>query len=352
MSKEKYLIKLSLPITFLLGSCGAQNLSQVEEFSKLAISAKNNSEVVWRDFYPSCIRTSYYVPIDPLPNTNKPENETGIIVEIDRRPVNLADPLVVRKSNQSLCDKYLPEMGSDFRSVNGVVVNYVATLGLVANPDLTNLDAEFQEIQTSSANLTANATDLFNLNQPIGTRVIPTDQVQGKVSAVLNIFQFITEGILDAKRQEILGETIVKYNDDFQEVIEALRIIVSDYYIKIELKNEENALDGVFQRYINALEQSESFQSGVNVSNNISNLQKLDADWMTEKKTIQQRRDAAQAYIGVLNALSSGHQNLYETFSDGKTPSPQQVQSILDTNTAALKIFITKSQLLNTQDIK
>lgn len=385
--------------TLALSGCSSAELAKVKEFSRLAQVAKERSDLVGKDFYPSCLRAAQLVPVNPIPITSTEQNiptedsSLGSISEEAKKTLeelerarqelelalentalsndedpselqssldnfqdsvfqNSSDPLVLRNDLRTVCDQHLQGIGYHFTSVNGAVILYVTKLGLIADNNLTNLSPEFNAIQTSANNLAGSARTLFSIGQPVGTPVISQQQLGGKVNAVLGIFQFITEAILKVKRQEVLQSVILDKNDDFQEVLEALKTVVNDYYIAIELQNEEGFIDIFYTTYIDSLEQSQTFQSGTSVIPVTRFLLELDASWIKEKELIQARRELAQAYIGILNALSVGHNQLYKIFLDGDQPSQEQLNSILNENTTALKTFIEKSKLLNIKETK
>ena len=218
---------------------------------------------------------------------------------------------------------------------------------------MTNLDAEFDTLGASANNVASSARNLFLATQPTPVPgapppvVISPKQLTGKVNAVVNIFKFVTELFLEGKRREVLETMIVNSNADLQSVLDDLKLIVENFYIEITLRAEEEAVDQIYQEYITALRTSSTFKSATSVVPITNHLITLDNAWAKEKDTIQSRRELAQAYIGVLNSLSGGHELLFDIFSNGETPTEEQVTSIVEENTTALKNFIDKSKALN-----
>ncbi|MGF1481278.1 MAG: hypothetical protein ACFB4I_17640 [Cyanophyceae cyanobacterium] len=344
-------------------------MAKIREFSTLSNQAKERFPAIAGDFYRSCLRRVQYVPVSPLPSSEEPT----IAISSDLGEVNnpgstviSEEPLAQRiELKKRFCDGKHPEqelpdlqeIGPHFTRINGVVVSYVEKLGLVADPNLTNLDAEFDTLGASANNVASSARGLFLATQQPSVpntppAVISPEQLTGKVDAVVNIFGFVTELFMEGERREVLETMIVGSNADFQEVLDSLELIVDNFYIKSLLRAEEAALDQTYQEYITALETSDTFRSGSDVISVTNHLISLDNSWNEKKELIQSRRELAQAYIGVLDSLSGGHTLLFEIFTNGETPTEQQVQSIVDENSAALKNFIDKSKALNNKEIQ
>lgn len=387
---HRYKSDITVKLIFLAGAiavsgCGAADIAKVREYSSIAVTASERSKAVGQDFYPSCLRQAQYVPIVPLPdagvgasentrvNLNEVRNQAEQELERERQRLRevlgetapqddnnrssglqgaldefneslisgSTDPLVVRNEIRKLCDVNVQGIGPKFANVNGTLIYYIIKLGEVAGTDITSFDSEFSAIRTSTSNLTESASSLFSIGN-----TIPTSQIQGKVSSVLGIFEFIFQGIIKGKQRKVLKDVILSQNANVKDVVDALKTVVNEYYIAVALRNEEASLDAVYTTYINGYQQSQEFISGQSSSKVINFLIKLEDLWIKGKNEIQSRRELAQAYVGTLNSISAGHSQLYKIFSDGKEPTSEQVNEILSSSKFAIINLINKSDLV------
>jgi hypothetical protein len=374
---------LLISSSLIISSCGSDpNLAKVREFSKNANEAKENLPKIAADFYESCLRSARYKAVNILPpestgnvstvaekdvileqikaledRLRQEPNNSSLVAEIQKLNQKLqqlppsSDRLQERIDAQKRCNeksqfasstepqiptRYLGEL---METGNIVIVSYMEKLGEVAGEDI-NFDNEFASLKSNANNLTNKLTDIFKISG--------SDRIQERVGAGVDIANFILTQIFEGKRRNTLKEVIPATNEPLQLYAKGLQTVVQRVYIDQSLREEERALDLYYIDYINEILDSKERQEGNSTVTIANTLISLDKDrWNPEKDRIQERREAAYAYIKLLQTIIDSHQELATIYRDGKEPSKQTLKQIMNSNNQALKNLVEKTKVFD-----
>ncbi|NES20858.1 MAG: hypothetical protein F6K41_18470 [Symploca sp. SIO3E6] len=388
---KRYLL---LPIFFLFTGCGSNpNLAKIREFAMYANEANQQLPLIAGDFYPSCLRAARYFAVDILPSDDSSVilstvtavelealsqqiNDLEIALEenpalssqveqlqqleesLKRRLENppsesIAEPnfLQARVDAQKACNEtqqfageateQIPSqyLGSLMEMGNGVIVNYLLKLGELAGADLIDFDTQFDILIGNSRNLTNQLTNLFEV--PPGDRGL----IKERVTAGLELANFIVDQIFEGQRRETLKEAITLGNQPLKNYAEGLQSVVQRVYIEQYLRTEESFLDQYYIEYISAVLDSNERKQGNSVLSMAELLIAIDNDrWNPAKDQIQEQRNLGLEYIKLLQTIIDGHQELADIYSNGEEPSSQAVEKLFDESSLALKEFIEKAK--------
>lgn len=320
-AKRLIVKSLILPFVLILGSCGSNaDLAKVREFSQLSSSAKDALPKIANDVYLSCLRAARYRAVSTLP----PKSGNTLQQTSDR--------LDDRTEAQKECDKTARNLGPKMKKGNGVIVLYMQKLGDLASENLTNVDPEFNQLKQSSG----------ELGEALGKQGLALQPEQ--ITAGLDIFKFLTQGILDGKRVNTLSEVIPALDQPLQLYSDGLKVVVDRVYIGQYLRSEEAGLNNYYKDYIRDILASKARTQGDSALSLTDTLLSLDDKWNLQKDEIQKRRDFAFSYINLLGSITASHHELAQIYGEGKTPSAQNVNKILEKNTKSLKDFVDKSK--------
>jgi hypothetical protein len=316
---------LIIPFVLILSSCGSNaDLAKVREFSQLSNSAKEALPKIANDVYLSCLRSARYRAVSTLPPTTQQTNVYD--------PQN--DRLEDRTDAQKECDTTARKLGPKMKQGNAIVAVYIQKLGELASDNLTNVDPEFDQLKQSSGDLGA----------ALGKQGLALQPEQ--ITAGLDLFKFLVEGILNGKRVDTLSEVIPALDQPLQLYSDGLKVVVDRVYIGTYLRIEEADLDKYYKHYIREILASKARTQGDSTLALTDTLLSLDDKWNTQKDEIQTRRDLAFSYINLLGAITASHHELAQIYGGGETPSAQKVNKMLEKNTKALKDFVDKAEKL------
>lgn len=322
---KKLLAKsLIVPIVLILNGCGSNaDIARIRDFSQLSSSANEELPKIANDIYLSCLRAARYKAISTLPP--KPQSN------LQRTNINGNDRLEARSKAQKECDGYARDLGPKMQQGNAILATYVQKLGELASDNLTNINPEFKQLQQSSG----------DLRVALGKQGLNFNSTQ--VAAGLDIFEFLTQGILDGKRVDTLKEVIPVSDRALQAYSDGLESVIKEVYISQYLRTEEAALDNYYKDYIRDLLASKARTEGDSTPALTDTLLSIDEKWNAQKDEIRKRKELASSYINLLKSIATSHQELAVVYGGGKIPSAQKVNKMLDKNTKALKDFVDKA---------
>ena len=171
------------------------------------------------------------------------------------------------------------------QSLLALVSDYMATLSTLASDSVIDFSEE----------ASAYTTSLQNLNRVAGDS-IPNDTI----GAVGSLVQTMADAALDLWRANEVKKIIAEANQPLQSILAGeLRSIVREDFRR-DLVIEESFLDAHFKSLIRHPDSSPAAQAALN-------------EWFVLRKLENQRRIAAvDAYLGILDDISKGHQKLYD----------------------------------------
>jgi hypothetical protein len=374
---------LLISSSLVISSCGSDpNLAKVKEFSQNANEAKKDLPKIAADFYDSCLRSARYKAVNILPPEStgnistvaekdvilaqikalqdrlrqEPKN-VSLIAEIQNLNQKLqqlppsSDRLQERINAQKRCNeksqfasstepqiptRYLGEL---MNTGNTVLILYMEKLGELAGTNI-NFDNEFASLKSNTNNLTDKLTDIFQISG--------SDKIQERVGAGVDIANFILTQIFAGKKLKTFKEVIPATNEPLKLYAKGLQTVVQRVYIDQTLREEERALDLYYIDYINEILDSKERQEGNSTVAIANTLISIDKDrWNPQKDEIQKRREAAYAYIKLLQTIIDNHQELTTIYRNGKEPSKQAVKQIMDSNNQALKNLVEKTKVFD-----
>ena len=260
------------PLALLLISCGA-NFKNVQEFALTSAVVKESSKSMAKDIYQSCIRRAKY-------STSKLFPDTVGIPEIEAK--------------EKECSKY-QEAAKVVNDVNSVLIDYMVALGKLASDDTVSFEKNLAALEASLKNFN---TTLSSVSSSGGLK-------EEEINAGLKIAKFIFNQLTTQFRQENLKEAIVCANQPVQEYTPGLNSIAKDFYHDGILQSEGVTLDRYYRKYAPTPEQRTQLVA----------LYTLEQDYLTAVNTLDERKEAANAYVEILQTTAKTHQKLFDEFN-------------------------------------
>jgi hypothetical protein len=250
----------TFPIVLLLGSC-SNNFKSIEEFGQTSAIVKVSSAKMSNDIYQSCLRQTRYVSGKLFPNN-----------------IDTSD----REKQEKDCDIY-QSSAEKVTKVNSVLINYMVALGKLASNDTVSFEKNLDALENSLKSLGNSAS-------------LKEDQV----NAGLKIARFIFNRLTTQFRHRNLNEAILCTNQSVQTYIPGLVSIVQDYYLNGRLRSEGLNIDRYYRKYAPAFEQKSP----------LSTLFPIEQSYIKDIDALNDRKQAAYAYIEILNQTAETHQQL------------------------------------------
>lgn len=305
--KQKLVI-LSIPLTFVLGSCSSADIKAAQELAKLQETAKTIFPQIANDAYQSCLRSA------DLNLLNTPTKEDG---RIDKD----------RQAAKKKCQDNELAASQALNVANQVILDYLGALGKLADNNLTNYDPQLDNIRTSLQSLPE-----LNTNEKIEA-----------INAGSAIAKFLLRASTDGYRREKLKLAVTTVNTPLRRLVTALDKSVKQRYIKGLLEDEQVAVDNYYKNYLEDVLTAPLTES---VSAQVDTVTEQDRDWRNTNKTIQAKKVLANGYLKLLNKIAYDHNELNKMYVKGEEPSSAQVKQMVDEYSKQLKSLNEKSQKL------
>jgi hypothetical protein len=161
-----------------------------------------------------------------------------------------------------------------------VLTRYLTALGRLSAGDLVTYDKPLDKLAG-----TLTQTDIFG---------------EDGINAVKGISEVLMEAVSGGWRRKQLGAVIEKTNPDIQSLTAVLREIVEKDYEQL-LESEAEAARKFYLGELREHGEEEPLTAVL-----------VYDKWSQEDGVIETRKDAARAYVKVLERIAAGHQNLYD----------------------------------------
>ncbi len=181
------------------------------------------------------------------------------------------------------CAKY-SRVAPRLVTAHRVLIRYLTALGRLSAGDLVAYDKPLDEFAR-----TLTQTDMFG---------------EDGIKAVKGISEVLMEAASGGWRRKQLGAVIEKVNPDIQSLTASLSGIVAEDYEQL-LDGEEEAARKFYLGKIRDHREAEPLTAVL-----------VYDKWRQEEDVIESRRDAAEAYVKVLEKIAAGHRNLYDNRDD------------------------------------
>lgn len=290
-----------IPLALLMVACGNRDdLARIQKFTGLANKAGEGFPKIANDFYLSCLRSAQYQAF--LPEREK-------------------NPVLTITEEEEQCNKDLQDFGPRLIEANKVLVDYTSLLGKLAADDAIDYSADLNSLQAKLSQLPT----------------ITESQVEGGV----NIATILLRAATDGYRRKQLKEVIESTDNALQTFIQGITTITQDVYIGIYLKNEQSLINGYYGDYMTNLIKNRTKGDTQELT---VLLLELNNKWAVSKEEVEQKRNLARDYIGILASIAQNHKALSTMFAAGKSPSSKEMKKMLDKNTKDLESFVQKLQ--------
>lgn len=306
--KQKLVI-LSIPLTFILGSCSSADIKAAQELAKLYNSAKDTFPAIANDVYQSCLRSA------DLTLLNTPTPTSG---QIDKD----------RQEAKTSCQDNELAASQALNDTNQVILDYLEALGkLVADDDLTNFDPQLNSIGTSLQSLPG----------------LNTNEKKEAIDAGSAIAKFLFRAFTDGYRREQLEQAVTTVNTPLQTLVAALDKSVKQHYVNGFLETEQVAVDNYYGYYLGRVLTAPLAE---NVSTQVDTETAQDRDWRSTNKTIQAKKVLANEYLNLIKKIANDHNELNKMYVKEEQPSSAQVKQMVDGYSKQLKSLNEKSEKL------
>lgn len=274
---------IGLVILTLLAN-GCVELKAVRKFAETAAVVGQKFPALSADVYGSCTRRYRYrfyrvVQFNPaqmteIDNLSQTEN-------LDSLQTNLPAEAV---QEEGRCRRF-KEVAPAAITLNQALVAYMKTMGDLAADDLTSYDKSLDALGKSII-----GSNVFN---------------EAEVNAGTSLAKFISTAVAGAYRHKKLKTAIETRNEDVKVLTNALKRYVGQNYV-LALKDEQRQLSNYYKANI------QEHQDRVGNADSLV-VTSAKMTWDTEQRSLQDRIDAAEAYVKILNNVAEGHQKLYDS---------------------------------------
>ncbi|WP_414513774.1 hypothetical protein [Nostoc sp. PCC 9305] len=318
MFKKKSLISVVIPITILLGSCGA-NFKSVEDFSKSKEIVKRASNDFAEDIYQSCLRRTRYVNL---------VSDDGI----DQR-----------NNKRKKCETIARPDSDNFKKVVSILIDYMDALGAIASGKDLSLDNSIDNLGQSIKDLSIGDNN----------KKLDENAVDGGSQILKVLFDLATNKIREDALQKAIvctNEPIHKYItgnsvpatdengvDLYKPATGGLIFLVEDSYLNKGgiLGIEAEAIDTYYEPYFATLRKLGNDRQ-INQSNyqqvvdQITVGESLIKDYNKSMERMAEKEQAARAYNQILFSTVKTHNQLRKEFEEGL--KPQDVSRLCQLN--------------------
>ena len=260
-----------LPLALIIGSCGA-NFENIEKFSLTSAVIQDSSAKMAKDIYQSCLRRAKY-------NTSEDFPDSVGISEIEDK--------------KKECNKY-QEAAKVVNNVNSVLIGYMVALGKLASDDTVSFEN----------NLAALEASLKNLNTTLSSVSSSGGVGEEEKEAGIKIAKFIFNQLTTQFRQENLQEAILCTNQSIQEYTPGLNSIAKEFYAEGILQSEGFTIDSYYSKYVPTPEEKTQLV-----------LYTFEQDYLTAVNALDEKKEAANAYVEIIQATAKTHQELFDEFN-------------------------------------
>ncbi|MFH0771540.1 MAG: hypothetical protein V1933_02850 [Candidatus Omnitrophota bacterium] len=181
---------------------------------------------------------------------------------------------------------------SGLLAIHKEVSDYMSALGQLASDEIISYDKSLDEMHKKMEKIKdENGKPIFEKKD---------------MDAFGALSKLLAKAATDAYRQNKLKEIIGLANNDFQELITALKKCVEGGYIE-SLKNEEEAVKKYYGKILKTAENNPPQDAAI----------ELLRDRFVEKKdAVDAKINAAESYVKILDKIGKGHQLLYDDRND------------------------------------
>jgi len=311
MLKRKSLISIAIPISVLLGSCGA-NFQSIENFSKSREKVEQASNDFAEDIYQSCLRRTRYVKLVP---------DNGISIRNKRR---------------ESCETTERPNSDNFKNAVSILIDYMDALGAIASgKDLSldnsidNLGKSIKDLSINGEKLEANAVDggsqILKVLFDLVTKKIRKDALQKAIVCSNEpIHKYVTGNSVPATDQNSV--------DLYKPATGGLIFLVENGYLINNFSQEPfkggtlaieaNAINTYYVSYFAFLNQLGTDRK-INQNNyqqvidRITVGESLTADYNKAMEIVAEKQQAARAYNQILFSTVKTHNQLRKEFEEG-----------------------------------
>jgi hypothetical protein len=271
-------------VTVLLLVCTAAcvDTSAVKRFAAVSATAGDQFDLVADDLPASCVRQQRYLALADS-------------------QITLDD---IRAETEAQCDEY-SSLAQRLTGANKVLVNYLKALGKLAEDKIVVYDRRIDDF--------AEALD--------GTEMFDTE----KIEAVQGLTTVLSEAVAGEWRRNELKRAIEMANPDVQILVGALGGVIEDDYLRL-LEVEREAAKHYY------LGQIKEHGAGEPLTVTL-----VFDKWREEDGAADDKRDAAELAVKILEKIARGHQKLYDNRDD---LSSKQIRTMLVEYTAVIEQLV------------
>ena len=276
-------IVLSAGISALLfGAAACVDTSAVKRFAAVSATAGDQFEQVADDLPASCFRQHSYLALADS-------------------QITLDD---IRGRAEESCDEYTA-LARRLTAANRVLVSYLRALGGLADDKLVVYDNRIDDFAEA-----LDDTEMFDSE---------------KIKAVQGLSSILANAVAGEWRRKELKKAIEEANPDVQVLVEALRGVIDEDYLRL-LDVESEAAKHYY------LGQIKEYGEGEPLTVTL-----VFEKWRQEDIATGDKRDAAALTVKILDKIAKGHQKLYDNRDE---LSSKQTRGMLLEYTVVLEALV------------
>ena len=281
--RETFGIFLALvPSSLMLISCGdTSDLKGAEKYGLMAAEFEASTTKLADDIYNSCIRRAQYISLQA------PRNDT-----------------IQEQAIQDCNDLNRPQ-AANAKKANQVLINYMVAVGQLASDNTVKFNESLVNISNALNGLNIEAIKLNKEQVDVG----------------IGIATFFIDWVTREFRRGNLKEAIVCTDDSIQTYSKGLTNVFQKGYIDGILEQESESIRRYYEDYATVMRQRDAIDR---------EFRALEQEKFQAINASLKRRDAAYAYLAIINKTAEVHGGLKEIFAGNEAlPTPAECEQYL-----------------------
>jgi len=310
--RKKPLIGLAFFASMALSSCSSDpRIKTAQDFGAMSGQLRDSTNKLADDIYDSCIRRVQFYRTD-----------TSALRE-------------VRDQAWEACERLNKPAAARTREANQIAIDYVEAIGKLSTDEVVSFDSQLDKVGSSLKALSIPSSAVSSIGLP-----------SGAVDTGIQIANFIVNWAANRYRTGRLAEAITCTNEPFQTYTKGLDVALRDGYIEGVLRQELKQAQLFFDDYTTLA----NAEGGT-----WRDFAGLSKDSYNTILPMVQRRNAALAYLSIIERTAKAHAELSAIFLDSpepRTPASPICKTYFVQATTSARIqkpfeYLTNSQQLS-----
>lgn len=273
-----------VPISILISSCD-EDLSAARDFGLMAAEFQDSTSKLSADIYNSCVRKTQFYTLDTLKSQELQETEV------------------------EECNNFNKPTAGKVATANQVMVDYMIAIGELASDNTVDFNSSLDDIRKALNSITATSG---------GQPILKIDDVD----AGINIAGFVINIFKKQFQRSELKPAILCTDDSVQTYSQGLISVFQDGYInnilekeRLRINDHYNSKAATYREYIKGDDDLPPLRSFAEYEPIEKKIEDIEKNKRAEINEFLKVRDAASAYVSVINKTALTHAKLKGIFN-------------------------------------